>query len=113
MARADQPCDPRREDARLAAARAGENQRMLLGQCDCGKLFGIEVFEMKRQSARIISRAHRSLVVRKVLQFDTFGSLTSCWPRRRAASASASAFDGNCAIRTRYARFPCALVSAA
>ena len=56
VARADEPRDPRREDARLAAACAGEDQRMLLGQSDRSKLFGIEVFEMKRQSARIISR---------------------------------------------------------
>jgi len=41
----DEPGDPGGEDARLARARAGEDQRRLVGKGDCGELLGIEVFE--------------------------------------------------------------------
>jgi len=43
--RLDQPGDARGEDAGLAGARAGEDQRVLVGQGDGGELFGIEVVE--------------------------------------------------------------------
>ncbi len=49
----DEPRDARREHARLAAARAGENQRGLRRQGDGFELFGVEAFEeLRRHAAR-------------------------------------------------------------
>ena len=63
----DQPGDARGEHARLAAARAGEDQRVLVGQRDGGELFGVEVFEVQRQGAAIINRA--AALLRANVQF--------------------------------------------
>ena len=45
LAGREQPRDARGQHARLAAARAGEDQRRRVRQRDGGELFGIEIFE--------------------------------------------------------------------
>ena len=49
LAGRQQPRDARRQHARLAAARARQDQRGGVRQRDGGKLFGIEVFEERRR----------------------------------------------------------------
>ena len=52
LARREQPRDARRQHARLAAARAGEDQRRSMRQRDGGELLGIEVGEKGKSSWR-------------------------------------------------------------
>jgi len=52
VAGGDQPGDARSEHARLAAARAGKNQRVLIRQRDGGELFRIEIVEQRHRTVR-------------------------------------------------------------
>ncbi len=49
----DQPGDARGEHARLARARARQDQRGLVGQGDGGELFGVEIGEKGHRAARV------------------------------------------------------------
>ena len=89
-ARLEQPGDARGEDSRLAAARAGEDQRVPFGQRDGGELFGIEVFEVQRQGGSIIRPAQRRSTKQAQVNCRIPGSAP---PPSRACAGFAGAFD--------------------
>ena len=92
----DQPGDARGEHARLAAAGAGEDQRVLVGKRDRVQLLRIEVFEVERQSPAfywraIAPRAYRRHIIRAFPWFSprlkNAGSLRPAAVERDAQSS--------------------------
>ncbi len=62
LAGLDQPGDPRRQDAGLARARAGEDERRLGRQRDGGELLGIEALEQARRAVDDRGVTHLSIL---------------------------------------------------
>jgi len=62
LAGLDQPGDAGREDAGLAGAGAGEDERRLGGQGDGGELLGIEALEQARRTVDDRGVVHLSIL---------------------------------------------------
>ena len=62
----EQPCDARRQHARLAAAGAGEDQRGRVRQRDGGELLGIEIGEERRSHCRAMIARRADAAIRAV-----------------------------------------------